>query len=123
LSPDHFLRKTLIPDGTGAICSIAYGKCVPVLDGNVHRLLSRILALYSSPKAKATLNTLWSAAEAIVTDSTDPGAVNQALIELGSTVCTPRDPKCGGCPVQSHCGAYKWKMVRNRSIKVRFIID
>ena len=98
--------------GAGAICSIAYGKCVPVLDGNVNRLLSRILALHASPKAKTTLNVLWDAAEAIVKGSMNPGAVNQALIELGSTVCTPRDPKCDVCPIQSHCAAYKWKVVR-----------
>lgn len=94
----------------GAICSIAYGKCVPVLDGNVHRLLSRVLALYANPKAKATTNLLWDAAQAIVDDAEDPGAINQALIELGSTVCTPREPKCAGCPINTHCNAYKWKL-------------
>ncbi|KAG8805690.1 hypothetical protein FRC17_005383, partial [Serendipita sp. 399] len=97
----------------GAICSIAYGKCVPVLDGNVHRLLSRVLALHSSPKARATTDVLWEAAEAIVKDSSDPGAVNQALIELGSTICTPKDPKCGGCPIREKCAAFAWKMGKN----------
>uniref|UniRef100_A0A0W0FVX8 HhH-GPD domain-containing protein n=1 Tax=Moniliophthora roreri TaxID=221103 RepID=A0A0W0FVX8_MONRR len=60
----------------GAICSIAYGERVPVLDGNVHRLLSRILALHSPPKGKATLNILWDAATAMVqnVDNTDTGA-------------------------------------------------
>ncbi|KAG8788003.1 hypothetical protein FRC16_001479, partial [Serendipita sp. 398] len=97
----------------GAICSIAYGKCVPVLDGNVHRLLSRILALHSSPKAKSTTDILWKAAEAIVKGSSNPGAVNQALIELGSTVCTPKNPKCGGCPIKENCAAFTWKMGKN----------
>ncbi|KAG8808422.1 hypothetical protein FRC18_005036, partial [Serendipita sp. 400] len=97
----------------GAICSIAYGKCVPVLDGNVHRLLSRILALHSSPKAKSTTDILWKAAEAIVKGSSNPGAVNQALIELGSTVCTPKNPKCGGCPIKDNCAAFTWKMGKN----------
>ncbi|KAG6861292.1 hypothetical protein C0995_001846 [Termitomyces sp. Mi166 len=90
----------------GAIASIAYGEHVPVLDGNVNRLLSRLLALHAPPKAKATLDILWAAAAAMV-ESTDsqkspsngdtssgssempkyPGDINQALIELGSTIC------------------------------------
>lgn len=96
----------------GAICSIAYGKCVPVLDGNVTRLLSRVLAIYASPKSKATTDLLWKGAEAIVKGSEDPSAVNQALIELGSTVCTPTDPKCLGCPIRTNCGAYQMRTVR-----------
>ncbi|KAJ6631123.1 DNA glycosylase [Mycena sp. CBHHK59/15] len=96
----------------GAICSIAYGENVPVLDGNVNRLLSRVLALHAPPKAKATLNILWGAATAMVQDlagSTSaqyPGDVNQALIELGSTVCKVRDPGCDACPLRTWCAAY-----------------
>ncbi|KAJ8701593.1 hypothetical protein PTI98_000357 [Pleurotus ostreatus] len=120
----------------GAICSIAYGEVVPVLDGNVHRLLSRFLALHAQPKAKATLNILWSAANDIVCGvkapreevikavaddelttgarSTEnpaigyPGDVNQALIELGSTICKVRDPNCEECPLRDQCAGYLW---------------
>ncbi|KAG5654571.1 hypothetical protein H0H81_000096 [Sphagnurus paluster] len=88
----------------GAICSIAYGEHVPVLDGNVHRLMSRFLAVHAPPKSKATLDILWGAAAAMVKpkkhikvssaqrasspestlESTRyPGDINQALIELG----------------------------------------
>ncbi|EGN92517.1 hypothetical protein SERLA73DRAFT_164044 [Serpula lacrymans var. lacrymans S7.3] len=73
----------------GAICSIAYNECVPVLDGNVHRLLSRVLALHAPPKSKKTLDILWAGAGVMVKDSKRPGDINQALIELGSTVCKP----------------------------------
>ncbi|KAJ7755354.1 DNA glycosylase [Mycena maculata] len=99
----------------GAICSIAYGENVPVLDGNVNRLLSRFLALHAPPKAKTTLDILWNAASAMVQDlgsstgstSTQyPGDINQALIELGSTVCKVRDPSCEGCPLRPWCSAY-----------------
>ncbi|KAI3602862.1 g-specific adenine dna glycosylase [Moniliophthora roreri] len=102
----------------GAICSIAYGERVPVLDGNVHRLLSRILALHSPPKGKATLNILWDAATAMVqnVDNTDtdtleknPGDINQALIELGSTVCKVREPSCESCPLRPWCNAYAFQ--------------
>ncbi|KAF8589109.1 DNA glycosylase [Ramaria rubella] len=91
----------------GAICSIAYGICAPVLDGNVHRLLSRVLALHAPPKAKKTLDLLWGSAETMVEGSDRPGDINQALIELGSTVCRARDPKCESCPIKNGCGAYK----------------
>ncbi|PPQ68918.1 hypothetical protein CVT24_007662 [Panaeolus cyanescens] len=97
----------------GAICSIACGEQVPVLDGNVHRLLSRFLALHAPPKAKPTLDILWRGASAMVeiddpklSATQHPGDINQALIELGSTVCRPRDPECSSCPLRKWCSAY-----------------
>ena len=77
------------------------------LDGNVHRLLSRVLALHAAPKAKQTLDILWAGAAALVKDADRPGDLNQALIELGSTVCKVRDPTCAACPLQSWCAAYR----------------
>ncbi|GAV99699.1 DNA glycosylase [Lentinula edodes] len=75
----------------GAISSIAYGERVPVVDGNVHRLFSRFLVLHAPPKSKATQDILWAAATAMVEHEYDdadyPGDINQALIELGSTIC------------------------------------
>ncbi|KAJ3567834.1 hypothetical protein NP233_g6104 [Leucocoprinus birnbaumii] len=94
----------------GAICSIAYGERVPVLDGNVHRLLSRILALHAPPKAKGTLDLLWEAANVMVQEDEEnhnPGDINQGLIELGSTICTVRGPSCDKCPLQPWCTAYQ----------------
>ncbi|KIK22751.1 hypothetical protein PISMIDRAFT_29621 [Pisolithus microcarpus 441] len=91
----------------GAICSIAYNESVPVLDGNVHRLLSRFLALHAPPKGKQTLDILWAGATAFVQNSSRPGDINQALIELGSTVCKVREPACSGCAISSWCQAYR----------------
>jgi len=91
----------------GAICSIAYNEQVPVLDGNVMRLLSRVLALHAPPKAKATLDLLWAGATSLVKDCACAGNLNQSLIELGSTVCKSRDPSCGGCPIKQWCHAYQ----------------
>ncbi|KAG2142215.1 DNA glycosylase [Suillus bovinus] len=91
----------------GAISSIAYNHCVPVLDGNVHRLLSRFTALHAQPKSKRTLDILWAGAESFITQSKRPGDINQALIELGSTVCTVRDPACSDCPLRPRCKAYQ----------------
>ncbi|KAI9459169.1 DNA glycosylase [Lactarius psammicola] len=101
--------ETLIPGvgryTAGAICSIAFNEQVPVLDGNVSRLISRFLAIHAPPKSKASLDLLWQGAQAIVKGATCAGDVNQALIELGSTVCKPRDPDCSGCPLRRWCRA------------------
>ncbi|KAG6335022.1 hypothetical protein ID866_4067 [Astraeus odoratus] len=80
---------------------------IPGLDGNVHRLLSRFLALYAPPKGKQALDILWEGAEAFVKNSSRAGDINQALIELGSTVCKVRDPTCSDCALRSWCQAYK----------------
>ncbi|KAN0081181.1 DNA glycosylase [Tylopilus felleus] len=91
----------------GAICSIAYNQCVPVVDGNVIRLLARFFALYAPPKGKQAQDILWAGAEAFVEGSSRPGDINQALIELGSTVCKVRGPACGDCPLRPWCRAYQ----------------
>ena len=72
----------------------------------MHRLLSRLLSLHAPPKAKQTLDILWAGASAFVNGATRPGDVNQALIELGSTVCKVRDPACSACSLQQWCAAY-----------------
>jgi len=74
-------------------------------DGNVSRLISRFLAIHAPPKSKASLDLLWQGAQAMVEGATCAGDVNQALIELGSTVCKPRDPDCRGCPLRRWCRA------------------
>ncbi|GJE93754.1 DNA glycosylase [Phanerochaete sordida] len=91
----------------GAICSIAYNERVPVLDGNVKRLMARLLALHAPPTAKQSLDVLWAGATAMVQGSARPGDVNQALIELGATVCKVQNPSCGPCPLQAWCGAHQ----------------
>ncbi|SPO28378.1 related to A/G-specific adenine DNA glycosylase [Ustilago trichophora] len=103
------------PYTAGAISSIVFGKAVPILDGNVARVLSRQLGLYASPKAKVTTDLMWAAADLLVKKAYDvggekgtvPGEWNQALMELGSTVCTPLKPGCGDCPIRSSCRAYQ----------------
>jgi A/G-specific adenine glycosylase len=64
------------------------------------------LALYAPPKAKSTLDLLWASAKALVESTDHPGDLNQALIELGSTVCRVRDPECASCPLRTWCKAY-----------------
>ena len=88
----------------GAILSIAYGLREPVLDGNVARVLTRAFALEGDPKATALRKRLRAlAAELVPADA--PGDFNQALMELGATVCTPRSPACVTCPISGRCRA------------------
>jgi A/G-specific adenine glycosylase len=95
----------------GAVSSIAFGEPEPVLDGNVARVLSRQLGLYMDAKDKKASDVLWDEADRLIKHVSDakasaiPGLWNQALMELGSTICTPR-PQCGECPIQSTCRAY-----------------
>ena len=67
--------------------------------------MSRVLAVHAPPKAKGTLDTLWQGAADLVHGCNQAGMLNQALIELGATICKPRDPSCGDCPVKSWCTA------------------
>ncbi|MCS7209845.1 MAG: A/G-specific adenine glycosylase [Fimbriimonadales bacterium] len=90
----------------GAIASIAFGQPAPVVDGNVTRVLARLLWLKGDLKTTAAQRSLWQIAEQLI-DPVRPGDFNQALMELGSTVCTPTQPRCGACPVSRLCEAYR----------------
>lgn len=88
----------------GAIGSIAFSLREPVLDGNVERVLSRWTAMKGDPRAKEQRTSLWSLARAFA-DCDRPGDVNQALMELGATICTPVAPRCLLCPARAECAA------------------
>ncbi|HVS15424.1 MAG TPA: A/G-specific adenine glycosylase [Thermoanaerobaculia bacterium] len=87
-----------------AVASIAFGEMAPALDGNVERVLCRRLALAGDPKRSATRARLREAARELL-DPTRPGDGNQALMELGATVCRPRSPGCERCPLTRGCAA------------------
>ncbi len=88
----------------GALASIAFDKPAPIVDGNVARVLARVFAIDADVRSAAVQERLWSEAEQLARGD-DPGAMNQALMELGATVCTPRAPQCPACPWQPHCAA------------------
>jgi len=85
----------------GAVLSIAYGVQLPVLDGNVRRVLARLLAIKSRAEDSGEY---YNAAEQML-DRSSPGDWNQAMMELGARVCTPRKPSCPVCPVLAQCKA------------------
>lgn len=88
----------------GAISSIAYGLPEPVVDGNVARVLSRLDAVSAPASSAAGSAYLWALAGTLARGPR-AGDVNQALMELGATVCTPRAPRCESCPLRSGCVA------------------
>jgi A/G-specific adenine glycosylase len=112
----------------GAVCSIAFNQAVPILDGNVIRVLTRIFGIAENPKEKRTNAQLWQMAEELVCRAKDaknskekePSSpsrpsreiyacshLNQSLMELGALICTPRSPQCGICPLKQLCVAFK----------------
>ena len=95
----------------GAIASIAYGDPTPILDGNVIRVLSRQFAIEGDPKSPANQKRLWDLSTQLVTASNSPSALNQGLMELGATICTPREPQCPACPIRRTCQAFRLNRV------------
>jgi A/G-specific adenine glycosylase len=88
----------------GAIASIAFDERAAVLDGNVIRVLSRVFNIEDTTDDTATRNRLWGIAESLV-PANAPGDFNQAVMELGARICTPRQPRCDACPIRKQCDA------------------
>ncbi len=113
----------------GALCSLAFNQPAPALDGNVTRVLARLLAVREDVARPPVRRRLWDFAEKLVRAAAalnlplpaarsgedwrarrvrecPCGSLNEALMELGATVCTPRQPRCECCPLQPHCRAH-----------------
>jgi A/G-specific adenine glycosylase len=88
----------------GAIASFGFGLPAPILEANTLRLYSRLLAYPGDPRSAAGQRTLWALA-AQLPDEQSAGRINQALMELGSLICRPQQPRCEECPVQQYCAA------------------
>ncbi len=103
----------------GAICSIAYNQPEPLVDGNVARVLTRLLGIEQPSKQKQVVEQLWSVTADLVkhavglqrTSRRNAAAFNQAMMELGALICTPRNPLCHDCPLKGHCIARKQNKV------------
>ncbi len=89
----------------GAILSIAFDQTEPILEANTIRLLARLLAYADDPTSTAAQQRLWAFSAALVPRHA-AGMFNQALMELGATICTPRAPACDRCPVMSLCPTF-----------------
>jgi A/G-specific adenine glycosylase len=85
-----------------AILSIAFDQPYAVVDGNVARVLARLLRIEGDVRHTKAQQSLWAAAQRLL-PSRNPGDFNQAIMELGATVCAPRQPSCSLCPWQADC--------------------
>jgi A/G-specific adenine glycosylase len=88
----------------GAIASFAMGQSAPIVEANTLRLYARLLGMTDDPRTTAGQKQLWNFAEAILPKK-NAGDTNQALMDLGSLVCTPREPDCPNCPLLRFCRA------------------
>ncbi|QEG42134.1 A/G-specific adenine glycosylase [Roseimaritima ulvae] len=90
----------------GAILSIADGQRLPIVEANTQRLYSRLIASTTHPSERAANALLWDFAEQIL-PRRDCGSFNQAAMELGALLCTPKDPQCAECPLRTGCAAHQ----------------
>jgi A/G-specific adenine glycosylase len=112
--PDVHLEVQQLP-GIGrstasAILAIAFNQPCAILDGNVKRVLSRLYAVSGWPGKTAVADTLWTYSEQLLPKQRCDD-YTQALMDLGATICTPKDPQCQLCPVQLHCLAWQHQTV------------
>lgn len=118
------------PYTAGAIASIAFDRAEPLVDGNVARVFCRWFALADAASSPRLARELWSVASEFVAAGDRSGDWNQALMELGALVCTPRDPSCAECPVSRDCRAriegrvseLPWPKERPRAIPIELDI-
>jgi A/G-specific adenine glycosylase len=96
--------KGVGPYTAAAIASISFGEAVPVLDGNVMRVLARYYGIEDAIDLPATKKTMYQLLNDLI-PSKNPGEFNQAMMEFGALVCTPRPPLCAECPISSSCHA------------------
>lgn len=101
------------PYTAAAVASIAFGEAVPAVDGNVRRVVARLFDLPDPPLAQVR-----DLAGGLM-DTDRPGDFNEAMMELGATVCTPRSPSCGTCPVAARCRARAAGTVAERPLRRR----
>lgn len=104
----------------GAILSIAFGQRAAVLDGNVRRVLARVYDVDGEVGKSATETYLWHLAEALV-ETVDPqqaGAINEALMDLGATICLPQGPRCLLCPLHASCLARQRGTQEERPVRM-----
>ena len=107
--PDDYYQFKRLP-GVGdyigaAVQSIAFGHPFAVVDGNVKRVLARLYCIHH-PVNKPSNHRYFQTFVDRLLDTSDPGTFNQAMMELGAIVCTPRNPRCNQCPVSEFCKAF-----------------
>ena len=109
--PEQFKQLPGVGDyTTAAVMSIAYGHVLPVVDGNVIRVITRCYTIHDDVARAATKNNILDRMKSLIPEDA-PGDFNQAVMELGALICTPKNPRCSQCPVSGDCGAFQTQTV------------
>jgi A/G-specific adenine glycosylase len=104
-----------------AICSFAYNTCIPVIDGNVIRVLSRIFGIQSPIDQKIGISTIQSLAQKYISKD-NPALYNQAIMDFGAILCKPKNPDCNNCTFSTECIAYNLELIDSIPLKSKKII-
>ncbi|NJN41026.1 MAG: A/G-specific adenine glycosylase [Flammeovirgaceae bacterium] len=125
--PDTYNELITLP-GIGsytaaAIASISFNECVPVVDGNVNRVLCRVFGIHDEIQSSTGKKRIYALAEKLI-DCRQPAAFNQAIMEFGALHCTPKAPRCSDCTLAKICVANKeqlqeWLPVKKKKAPVR----
>lgn len=109
----------------GAIAAFCFAQRVPILDANVRRVLTRVLAFGGDLALAAKVNELWDLADALLPHENLPESMpryTQGLMDLGAGVCLSRKPLCGQCPLQDQCAALKEGVPERYPVKTRKLV-
>ncbi len=106
------------PYTKGAILSIAFNQAIPAVDGNVMRVLSRVLCIEDNVLEQKTNRFIEKIVKEIICEE-DPASFNQGLMEIGATICTPRKPSCTECPLQHQCCAFQRNVTEQLPVRVK----
>lgn len=110
--------KGIGPYTAAAIASFAFDEPKAVVDGNVYRVLSRVFDI-NEPINSTNGKKIFAELAQEIMDTQAPGLYNQAVMELGATVCKPASPKCGECVLRLRCEAYKYKRIAELPVKLK----
>lgn len=110
--------KGVGPYTAGAVLSIAYGIPEPAVDGNVMRVISRILSIWEDIARPASRKIFEQAVRELISHD-DPSSFNQALMELGALICTPTSPSCLLCPVREYCQSFEDGVQKELPVKAK----
>lgn len=116
---DELLKLKGVGDYTAAaIASIAFDEAVPVVDGNVKRVITRLFALKEDIGNQKTYNKIKEVCGELMANE-EPGTFNQALMEFGALQCKPQKPDCLNCPLNAHCRAFESNLVSELPVKYK----
>jgi len=110
--------KGIGPYTAAAIASFAFQENVPVVDGNVYRVLSRYFDMDTPINSSAGIKLFKALAEEVINPK-DPALHNQAIMEFGALHCTPKNPKCSTCVLQAGCLSFTNSTIQNRPVKTK----